>query len=188
MKRLIQCWLLGLALLHGGVGASELASRLKAGQHVLLMRHAYAPGVGDPPGYSLDRCDSQRRLNDEGRRQAAGIGNWLRAQGIAKAQVFSSPWCRCTETAQLLGLGPVTVEPSLASFFDRTERSGPQTKALQNFIAKAMRSPDGAPLILVTHQVNISEFVGQAVGTGDMVLARVTAQGKLVDYQRYPSP
>jgi len=69
MKLLIQCWLLGLALLHGSVGASELASRLKAGQHVLLMRHAYAPGVGDPRGYSLDRCDSQRRLNDEGRRQ-----------------------------------------------------------------------------------------------------------------------
>lgn len=188
MKLLIQCWLLGLALLHGSVGASELASRLKAGQHVLLMRHAYAPGVGDPPGYSLDRCDSQRRLNDEGRRQAAGIGNWLRAQGISQARVFSSPWCRCTETAQLLGLGPVTVEPSIASFFDQAQRSAAQTKALENFIAKAMRSPDGAPLILVTHQVNISEFVGQAVGTGDMVLARVTAQGKLVDHQRYPSP
>jgi len=179
---------LGLALLHGGVGASELAARLKAGQHVLLMRHAYAPGVGDPPGYSLERCDSQRRLNDEGRRQAEGIGNWLRAQGIAQAQVFSSPWCRCTETAQLPGLGPVTVEPSLASFFDQTEQSGPQTKALQNFIAKAIQSANRAPLILVTHQVNISEFVGQAVGTGDMVLARVTAQGRLVDYQRYPSP
>jgi len=188
MKRLIQCWLLGLALLHGGVGASELADRLKAGQYVLLMRHAYAPGVGDPPGYSLERCDSQRRLNDEGRRQAAEIGNWLRAQGIAQARVFSSPWCRCTETAQLLGLGSVTVEPSLASFFDQTERSGPQTMALENFIAKSMRSPDGALLILVTHQVNISEFVGQAIGTGDMVLARVTAEGRLVNYQRYPSP
>lgn len=188
MKLLVQCWLLGLALLHGGAGASELAARLKAGQHVLLIRHAYAPGVGDPSGYSLARCDSQRRLNDEGRRQAGVIGQWLRAQGITQARVFSSPWCRCTETAQLLGLGPVTVEPSLASFFEQPERSATQTRALEQFIAKSMRGPESAPLVLVTHQVNISGFVGQAVGTGDLVLARVTAQGQLVDYQRYPSP
>jgi hypothetical protein len=57
--------------------AERLAERLTDGRHVLLMRHAYAPGVGDPAGYALDRCDSQRQLDAQGRAQAVGIGRWL---------------------------------------------------------------------------------------------------------------
>jgi phosphohistidine phosphatase SixA len=182
--------LLGVALVlcHSGVQASELSDRLSTDRYVLLMRHALAPGVGDPPGYSLARCESQRILNDEGKRQAVRIGQWLRSQGIAQASVYTSAWCRCTQTAELLGLGPVVVEPSLASFFDEPHLAAAQNKKLQAFIAQALRAKKDRALILVTHHVNILEFMGQNIGSGDMVLAHVNAQGRLLDYKRYPSP
>ncbi len=168
--------------------ATELADRLKAGGHVLLVRHAYAPGIGDPPGFVLDRCETQRVLDDEGRRQAARVGQWLRAQGVERAQVYTSPWCRCRETADLLRLGPVTVEASLGSFFSQPGRASSSNERLQTFIAGTLRARPGQPLVLVTHHVNIREFAGRDIGTGDMVLVRVDAQGRMVEHRVYPSP
>jgi len=188
MKKLWQWLLLGFALFHTGLGATELPDRLKSGTHVLLMRHAYAPGVGDPPGFSLERCETQRVLNDEGKRQSAQIGQWLRAQGLDRATVYASPWCRCRQTAELLDLGPVTVEPSLASFFGQAQQAAVQNKSLQAFIARSLAARRGQAVILVTHHVNIREFVGKDIGSGDMVLARVDAQGRMVDFRIYPSP
>ena len=171
-----------------GTQASEVAERLRTDHHVLLIRHAYAPGVGDPPGYSLERCETQRVLNEQGRAQARRIGQWLKAQGVERAEVHTSVWCRCRETAELLGLGPVSVEPSLASFFDQPGRAAASNRALQNFIAANLRARPTQPLILVTHHVNIREFMGRDIGSGDMVLVRVDAQGRMLDYRLYPSP
>ena len=168
--------------------AVDLADRLKDGKHVLLMRHAYAPGVGDPPGYSLERCETQRNLNEEGRSQARRAGRWLRAHGLDRARVYASPWCRCKETAQGLDLGEVTVERSLASFFDRPEQAAASNRSLQAFIARRLAQAQGLPLLLVTHHVNIREFMGRDIGSGDMVLARVDGQGRMLSYQIYPSP
>lgn len=138
MRIFLRCLLLALAWLHFVAQAGELADKLKDGQHVLLMRHAYAPGVGDPSGYTLDRCETQRVLNEEGRSQSQRIGRWLRTQGLERARVYASPWCRCTQTAELLGLGSVTVEPSLASFFDQPGQAASSNKSLQAFIAKSL--------------------------------------------------
>jgi len=93
----------------------EVARRLHDGGTVLLIRHALAPGIGDPDGFRLDGCATQRSLSDEGRRQARAIGDWLQARGIGQARVYSSQWCRCLETAALLDLGPVTELPALNS-------------------------------------------------------------------------
>jgi phosphohistidine phosphatase SixA len=132
--------LLGLMMAwHGALHAGELAERLKGANHVLVMRHAYAPGVGDPPGYSLDKCESQRILNDEGKQQSVRIGQWLRRQGVAKADVYASIWCRCRQTAERLALGPVTLEPSLASFFDEPDQAAAQNKRLQDFVAMSLK-------------------------------------------------
>ena len=98
-----------------------VAERLQEPGAVLLIRHALAPGVGDPDGFRLDDCATQRNLSDEGRRQARAIGDWLRARGIGQAHVYSSQWCRCLETAALLDLGPVTELPALNSFFERRQ-------------------------------------------------------------------
>jgi phosphohistidine phosphatase SixA len=171
-----------------GVQAADSVDRLREPNVVLLMRHAYAPGVGDPAGYSLQRCETQRNLNDEGRAQSIRIGQWLRAQGVKEAQVYSSTWCRCQQTAEGLRLGKVQVEPSLASFFDEPQQAAARNHSLQRFIAQALKTKGSQALILVTHHVNIREFMGQDIGSGDMVLARVNAQGQMLNYTWLKSP
>ncbi len=177
-----------LSLIGSHSNASELSELLKGNDHVLLMRHALAPGVGDPAGYQLDNCKSQRNLDAQGRAQAQRIGQWLKSQGVRDALVFSSAWCRCKETAEKLGLGTPVHEAALNSFFDDM-RQGPQSNAkLQKFIETQLKSKNSKALILVTHHVNIAEFMGENVGSGDMVLAKVSPQGRLLSYKIYPSP
>jgi len=168
--------------------ASELSEALKKSDAVLLMRHALAPGIGDPAGYKLQDCKSQRNLDATGRAQAQKTGQWLKAQGVGNALVFTSAWCRCKETAENLAFGTPVLEPSLNSFFDDM-RQGPQSNAnLQKFIVGQLKSKGDKALILVTHHVNIAEFTGGNVGSGDMVLAKVNSAGKLVSFKIYPNP
>ncbi len=161
---------------------------LAAGRHVLLMRHANAPGVGDPPGFRLGDCATQRNLDAAGRAQARAAGRWLRSQGVARAQVWSSPWCRCLETARLLDLGEVRLEDSLASFFGRAEDEPERTVALQAFIARLLATPGDRAPILVTHQVNISAYAGGWAASSEMLLVRADARGRAQDTQRYAPP
>ncbi len=165
-----------------------LAQDLQDGQHVLLMRHADAPGIGDPPGYKLDQCATQRNLGDSGRKQSVLIGNWLRSQGVSVAKVMSSAWCRCLDTARLLNLGFVSVESSLGSFFDDMSLAKSQTQAMQKMIATQLTQHQSTPLILVTHHVNIEAFTGKVVNVGDMVLVKVKADGSYASHQLFPSP
>ena len=167
---------------------ASLANDLQDGQHVLLMRHADAPGYGDPAGYVISQCSSQRNLGDYGKKQAKAIGTWLSSQGIQKADVFSSPWCRCLDTANLLNKGPIKIEPSLSSFFDNMSLEKRQTKELEAFIKSELAKPSKAPLILVTHHVNIQAYTGKVVGVGDMVLVRVNKKGEYLSHTIYPSP
>lgn len=188
MKKFLPLFALLLAALSTALGASELSTQLKNENYVLLMRHANAPGVGDPPGYSLERCASQRLLDEQGKAQSVRIGKWLRNQGITNANVYSSPWCRCTETAKLLDLGPVAIESSLASFFDTPQLAQSTNQSLQQFIAKALSVPNRQALVLVTHHVNVREFMGSNIGSGDMVLAKVDAQGRVLNARVIASP
>jgi len=173
-------WLGGLMLTLGVllpalVAASEndFATRLQQGGHVLMLRHAHAPGFGDPSGFKLDDCTTQRNLDASGRAQAAAIGDWLRRQGVRGAQVYSSQWCRNLETARLLNLGPVTPLPALNSFFEREQDRVGILVALNAFFA---RQPVDAPLlILVTHFVNIQAIAGSGVGSGEGMLLQLQA-------------
>ena len=192
MSRLIQKILTLIFALSGLVFTTQvsagLADDLKDGQHVLLMRHADAPGYGDSPGYVISQCPTQRNLGDYGKRQAKAIGIWLTNQGIQKADVFSSPWCRCLDTANLLNKGPIKIEPSLGSFFDNMSLEKRQTKELEGFIKSELAKQSKVPLILVTHHVNIQAYTGKVVGVGDMVLVRVNKNGEHLSYTIYPSP
>lgn len=167
---------------------AALIDDLQDGQHVLLMRHADAPGFGDPPGYKLDQCSTQRNLGEKGKKQSVAIGSWLRAQGIKNARVMSSAWCRCLDTARLLDVGAVLVESSLGSFFDDMSQAKSQTIALQKMIAMNLAQHKTQPLILVTHHVNIEAFTGKVVNVGDMVLVKVKPDGSYISHQLYPSP
>ena len=96
--------------------AADAWKALRAGGHVALMRHADAPGgVGDPPGFRVDDCATQRNLSEKGRADAAKIGVSLQSEGIAFEKILSSPWCRCIDTAKLLNLGTVETEATFGN-------------------------------------------------------------------------
>ena len=180
------CW--GAVWAMGSAHASELADKLKRADYALLMRHALAPGTGDPAGFTLADCASQRNLNADGRQQAVRTGQWLRSQGVVSAQVLTSPWCRCKDTAQLLGFDGAVVDPALASFFDDPRRAPEFTQRLQKRLLQASQTKGDKALVLVTHHVNILDYMGENVGSGDMVLVQFDAQGKLLRAKRYLSP
>ncbi len=140
-----------------------------------LLRHARAPGTGDPPGFRLGDCATQRNLDAAGREQARGIGARLREAGV-QARVFSSAWCRVRETAELLGLGPVEVLPALNSFFGDGSEGPEQTAAVRRFL----RSQGQEAVILVTHQVNVTALTGIYPGDGEMVVMRPGPDGHVV--------
>lgn len=133
-----------------------------------------APGIGDPPNFALRDCSTQRNLSDEGRDQAYSIGLRFRANGIATAQVFSSQWCRCLETASLLGLGEIQELPSLNSFFSNGDREQAQIQALKKWLSGQRLKQ---PLVLVTHQVNITALTGVHPESGEVVLMRRDDKG-----------
>jgi phosphohistidine phosphatase SixA len=177
-----------LAFMAATAMGSELADKLKLPNYALLMRHALAPGTGDPAGYSLNDCSTQRNLDGQGKQQATRTGQWLQRQGIQKAMVLTSPWCRCKDTANLLGYGQPEVEPAIGSFFEASQEAADYTQRLQKRLAQLGPTKGDKALILVTHHVNILDYMGSHVGSGDMVLVQFDAQGKLVSAKRYPSP
>lgn len=146
------------------VSAADGLSALAHPGRILMLRHANAPGFGDPPEFRLGDCRTQRNLDEKGRAQAKATGARLRALGITNARVYSSQWCRARETASLLGLGEVRELPALNSFFERHSEKEPSLAALRVFLS---RQPlDGPPLILVTHQVVINAFADEVPASG----------------------
>jgi phosphohistidine phosphatase SixA len=141
------------------------------GGHVALMRHARAPGTGDPADFRLDDCSSQRNLDQAGRDQARRTGQAFRDRGVEIGRALSSQWCRCLETARLLALGEVQPFAPLNSFFgDRAQEPG-QSEAVRALLAQADAA--GPSLIMVTHQVNITALTGVFARSGEIVVLRL---------------
>ena len=149
---------------------------LKSKHHFVLVRHALAPGYSDPSGFKLKDCQTQRNLNERGRHQSRKIGALFRSHGIAKALVYSSQWCRCLETARLLGIGDVSELPALNSFFQHFERKQTQTDQIVEWIRRASLS---MPTVLVTHQVNITALIGYSSASGELIFVRRDPTGAL---------
>jgi phosphohistidine phosphatase SixA len=152
---------------------SEVIDRLKAGGHILMIRHALAPGNGDPPNFKIGDCATQRNLDDTGRDQARSIGEWLRNNGVTSARVYSSQWCRCIETARLLNLGPVQELAALNSYYERVQDREPNLRALNDFISQ--QPIKGELIILVTHFVTIADIAGTSVSSGGGALLALHA-------------
>ena len=180
--------LLCVALFSQPVRSATLLNALLDGQHVLMIRHADAPGFSDPPGFKVTECSTQRNLGERGRKQARALGEWVRQQGITSARMLSSPWCRCMDTATLMALGPVQAAPALGSFFQNMGQSAERTTSLKKLLAEQLQTSPRQPLILVTHQVNISAFTGASVGQGDVMLVKVSSEGAYVSHQSIAVP
>lgn len=150
---------------------------LASGGHVALMRHATAPGYGDPASFTIGDCTTQRNLSEEGRAQAKRMGEAFRANGAGNVRVYSSQWCRCMDTAEQLGLGPVEELPALNSLHGHAQNAGPQLKAFSQFLAGQPR--EGPSLVLVSHHATIARFVGAGTASGAVVVARRDGAGGL---------
>jgi len=157
-------------------GSSALWNALRSPGHVALLRHAIAPGTGDPANFTIRDCSTQRNLSDEGRDQASRIGARFRANGLINVRVYASQWCRCLETARLLALGPIAELSIINSFFQHYERQASQTEAVRNWLAS---QPLSQPIVLVTHQVNISALTNVYPTSGELVVVRLGKDGEI---------
>lgn len=173
MYRLIFLAFLGLCGPHAVADEAAWAA-LRAPGAVAVMRHALAPGTGDPAGIDLADCATQRNLDAAGRAQARAIGAAFRARGVAFDRILTSAWCRCAETADLLDAGPVEVFPALNSVF--AGRSG-LTAAQTAEVAARLADRGGEALLLVTHQVNISALTGRSTASGEVLVLTEDADG-----------
>jgi phosphohistidine phosphatase SixA len=158
------------ALAEQGADEGAAWAALRRGGHIALMRHAVTvPGVGDPPGFRLDDCATQRLLSEAGREQARRIGAALRDNGVKAGRVLTSAWCRCVDTADLMAVGPVEVFEPLNSFFANSDAEPRRTTEVKNLI----RTWDGpGTLVLVTHQVNVTAITGIYPTLGEIVVLR----------------
>ena len=151
-------------------------ARLSEPGIVAVVRHAHAPGTGDPASFTLDDCATQRNLGARGRQQAREIGAAIRAAGAIVDRVLTSQWCRCRDTARLLDLGPVEDLPALNSFFRNPARADRQTADLRQFLSGL---PPGAAVILITHYVNIKSLTGRGVASGEVLLLEIGRAGPI---------
>jgi len=141
---------------------------LRPGGCVVLMRHAITePGIGDPPGFRLNDCSTQRNLSQAGREQARRVGAAFTREKVQLDEVRSSAWCRCVETADL-AFGRHTVWAPINSFFK--DATGPaQTREVLSAV-RGLAAPKN--LMLVTHQVNISALTGEFLAMGEVFVTR----------------
>jgi len=178
-------WLIALIVVVVGfvspasMQASDLLSQMQDDRGlVVLMRHAIAPGGGDPAGFTLGDCSTQRQLSAQGRSQARAIGKQFTSQDIPIAGVRSSRWCRAIDTATLLGLGKVRTASALDSVFTASERVADQKKRQTERIIRDHRNKSGV-LILVGHQANIIDLTGIAPDSGGAVVVKADASGRI---------
>jgi len=170
MRAILTAWLIVVATCAGAQAIDEL----KRPGVVALMRHALAPGTGDPAAFELGDCATQRNLDDRGRAQARRTGEALRAAGVAFDAVWTSQWCRTRETARLMEMGTPEAKPPLNSFFAGRGSRARQTRETRALIAAL---PPDARVLIVTHQVNITALTGRGVRSGEIVVARRNDDG-----------
>ncbi len=169
----------GLAALSPSAALAQASSApaalraLAAGETVALIRHATAPGTGDPPSFRLGDCSTQRNLSEAGRRQAAEMGRRLRDAGVLVTEVHSSRWCRALDTAKLaFPEVPITPDAALDSFFDERGNRERQTEQART-LAASWRGRQGT-LALITHQVNITALTDVFPAEGEIIVLRPT--------------
>ena len=155
--------------------------------YVLLMRHSYAPGVGDPDNFKLNDCSTQRNLSDVGRQDAKDVGEWLQRREIKIFRVETSRWCRAKETAQLLNIGKVRPNRNLDSLFEESDLlNHPQTANIKKRI-QSHRNTRGL-LVFVGHFVNFQAVAGVSLDSGEGVLIKATPSGEFKVMGYSPKP
>lgn len=159
------------------LSSAEAARLMRQGGVALLLRHGQTvPGVGDPEGFRLDDCGTQRNLSVDGRNALRAMSRHIQQARIRFSRVFTSEWCRCRETAQLLAGTQATVEPwpALNSQFS----GNPVVSSANTEVIERLRElPGDKAWLLVTHQVNVAALTGVSPDSGEGVLVRAGVSG-----------
>ena len=147
----------------------KLFNQLNDGGKLIFIRHAYAPGSGDPNNFNLNDCSTQRNLSEEGRKQAEYIGEFFSDNEINIDKVLSSEWCRCKETAQI-AFKNFSTNSFLNSFYSSKfeKNKDKQINALYDYIKKFKSNKN---LVFVTHYVLISEVLNYGPSSGEIVVS-----------------
>ena len=147
----------------------NLIKEIENGGKLIFIRHAYAPGNGDPNNFNLNDCSTQRNLNVDGRKQAQKIGKFFRENNVKIYKVLSSEWCRCKETADI-AFKDFSTNNFLNSFYSSkyAKNRDKQVKALNNYVEKFKSNKN---LIFVTHYVLISEVLNYNPSSGEIVVS-----------------
>jgi broad specificity phosphatase PhoE len=161
---------------HGDARPTNLFLKLNSENHIMLLRHTLAPGIGDPVNFDLYDCRTQRNLSKKGIKQAQKIGRFLLKSNLKRINIYSSQWCRCKETAKEIALGGYKTLDLLNSFFSNNKIAARQTRNLEHWIKELSLK---TPTLLVTHQVNITALIGHYPTQGEIVLAKRLRNGKL---------
>jgi phosphohistidine phosphatase SixA len=149
---------------------AALWTALQKGGHVILIRHAVTtPGVGDPPGFQIDDCKTQRNLSEQGRADAKRLGEVLKQRKVPVGEVKSSLWCRCIDTA-MLAFGRVEAWSALNNFFETPHLEGAATEAVRTRLANL--KPGKTNMVMVTHGVNVAALSGLSPGTAEMIILK----------------
>jgi len=149
--------------------SNNLTHDLTKGGKLIFIRHAYAPGGGDPNNFNIQDCNTQRNLSSSGRQQAKKIGNFIKDNNIPIDKVFSSEWCRCKETA-IIAFNKYETKSFLNSFFSEkfAKNKKLQIKNLKKYIEEWKGNKN---LVFVTHYVVISELLGYAPSSGEIIIS-----------------
>jgi broad specificity phosphatase PhoE len=167
--------LLALALAMPPAHADEaIWQSAREGGHVLFVRHALTnPGFGDPPGFKLEACATQRNLSAQGRAQAQRLGETLRERKVPIGEVLASPWCRCIETAKL-AFGRTKTWTALSNLHARQQNADKQVREMRPRIA-AHRGKDN--LVLVSHGSTALALTGEHPGMGELLVLKPQPSG-----------
>ena len=141
---------------------------------VIFLRHAIAPGSGDPPNFNVNDCSTQRNLDQVGISQSRMLGNNFKNLGIKFSAIYSSFWCRCKDTAINMEVGEFKTHAGLNSFYEKHAERKVTLIKLNNLINSFDKS--GGPYLLVTHYVNILAFTGLSTSSGGMVAFDLNSQ------------
>ena len=147
----------------------DLLKQLTEGGKLIFIRHAYAPGSGDPNNFNLNDCSTQRNLSDRGRKQAENIGTIFRENKIEIDEVYSSEWCRCKETAEI-AFTNFTTKNFLNSFYSSNYAKN-KTKQIKNLMKFVKKNNFEKNIIFVTHYVLISEVLDYAPSSGEIIVS-----------------
>ncbi len=168
MKKIIFILFINFFLISNSYSQNNIIEQSRQGKNVIFIRHALAPGNGDPENFNLNQCETQRNLSNDGIVQSKNIGLFFQKNSIPIDKVYSSEWCRCKDTAKYAFKRFNTLS-ALNSFYSGkfVKNKDKQIENLKNFIRNWSGKKN---LILVTHYVVISEMINYAPSSGEIVI------------------